>query len=1109
MATDFYNILIHHRLKGLLAGQATPFRGEVQKTLERLQLGYWGNGTRVKALRGVRKPVYEARVTRAIRMLFTVVRISDTEPPYALSPHVLVWDIVGHDNINRARRMNIVPETGFLDFAEFATATLAETPDCPEALLPNQEGTPDLLEYVNDPLNVPETEAMVESIRWYELTPEIVADEAEWQALLDDPSVNDLELKLSREQAESVYLPGPVLLRGTAGSGKTTVSVYRLARLVMEQPQSRILYVTYSEPLLETVRSLFHDLFRSRRETPPRVPDFYTFPQLYAEIAGGELPSVRLAAFEEWYRQAYRLSDAALAWEEIRGIVKGACTEPGQVGLSREAYERLGRKRAPLFVAERPRLFKVYERYQGWLRAQNRSDDVDAARAALRQLAPAHVYDHVVCDEGQDLTEVELLLLLRLVRRMDGLLFAADPQQIVNPSGFRWAELRTLIRSQDRHTGAPDIYSLTRNFRSVHSIVSLANALLTIQRERTGRSDDDGLQSTTLHGPTPVIVHGTEEEVAAKINDFGPRCAVVVLESEARDRLAKLLGSERVFDVQSCKGLEFDACVLWNPLGGDREVWERLLVSDEPMREDPVARRAIHHTYVAVTRARRYLGIFESTAEARALWETAPFRGQLESDNAAALSKFMVFAASPEEWESEGDYFLARQRFRQAAECFRRAGKPVRERESLAGHYASVHAFGKAAELYLELSMALEAAECYAEAGKHLQAAELFANSAEWGRAAQAFERHSRMKEAADCYTKAGQAEESTRCRLAYFESRKMWKQAAKLCRKLDRIEQAIGLYRRAGMRREADDLRLSHGTESAKPEELAKVLERRGELLPAAEYYERAGEIVQAARCRAEVATGKGDWEAAEKIWAGAGQDDRAKLCRAQGCRSRQEYYQAACVFHELRRTKESQECLAVATCKRGVAMREGMALRAKGEFLKAAWALEDAELYEIACNCLVRTSQSGDTPEVNEFVIREGMRAGRDELLKLVSNESESRTKLLAAAFCEERERMRDAAKFHCWAKQFEAAERCQLEIGPEKEVARIRALAAEDGQNWELAAEHWLEAKRMNKHHTCAARHLEARGAYLEAAEHYDAMGQNRKAQACREHAQTTSF
>src|SRR5262249_39046685 len=186
--------------------------------------------------------------------------------------------------------------------------------------------------------------------------------------------------------------------------------------------------------------------------------------------------------FARWYDVQYRRGDAALAWEEIRGIVKGASLDPARPLLSREDYETLGKKPAPAFVRERPRLHQAARRWQEHRALRQRVDETDRCRAAAAAVPAAGFYDHIVADEAQDFAEIQMELLLRLVpgRALAGLFVAGDPQQVINPSGFRWAELRSRIRDRflDRSRPAPELHLLTRNFRSVRGLVELANEVL-------------------------------------------------------------------------------------------------------------------------------------------------------------------------------------------------------------------------------------------------------------------------------------------------------------------------------------------------------------------------------------------------------------------------------------------------------------------------------------------------------------------------------------------------------------------------------------------------------------------------------------------------------
>src|SRR5947207_121480 len=96
-----FQILIHSDLYQALRESKRDLRTRVRKTLVRLRDGLWGGGTRVKRLKGVSRPVFEARTDRGDRLLFTAVRSSDPANPERLSTHLQVWDIVSHDAVNR------------------------------------------------------------------------------------------------------------------------------------------------------------------------------------------------------------------------------------------------------------------------------------------------------------------------------------------------------------------------------------------------------------------------------------------------------------------------------------------------------------------------------------------------------------------------------------------------------------------------------------------------------------------------------------------------------------------------------------------------------------------------------------------------------------------------------------------------------------------------------------------------------------------------------------------------------------------------------------------------------------------------------------------------
>ncbi len=918
--SEFYHLLIHYRLSARLKELSLARRKALQKTCERLQLGYWGNGTRVKMLKGLSRLVYEARIDKAWRLLFTVVRRLSDHPPFSMEPHLLLWDWVEHDKVARARRINLQPECGFLDFQELASLDIKKPPAHPDLQVPlPRQSEPEILERIlSDPSPPPNSESdeYLDSVRWYVLSPDIVTNEAKWQELLEQADTANLDLKLSPEQARLVDAPGLVLLRGSAGSGKTTVSVYRLARIALRQPQARILFVTYSSALMESAHQLYDNIFKSRLlPRPPAKIDFLTMPVLCRRIAG--LPSdsaepIRFPYFQKWMRDQQECYDPGFVWEEIRAILKGACRDPRLPHLDLSQYQALGRKRAPLFAQERLRIWKIFEKYRAHCLEQNRLDDIDLARQAICKVVAGKgpCYDYLFCDEGQDLTEIEMDLLLRLVIKPDGLFFTADPQQIVNPSGFRWAEIRSLLREINQRK-PPEVFSLSRNYRSVRGIVGLANALLQLQRERTGRSDDDDFQNSSLLGATPVCVTGDSQQVLKQIRDFGPRCAVIAPTEKLAEMLRQKLQSERVFSVVASKGLEFEACLLWDFFSYEAESWRQLLVDNEhDLKENVGLRRVIHHAYVAITRARRYLAFYESNPESAALWQTPRLRAHVEMDEVAALSRFLVFAASPEEWYQQGEYFYRRERFRQAAECFQRAGAPERETECLARYYDSIGEYAQAAEKFLSVRMFNEAAACWQQAQEHIKAAKLYAQIGEHLSAAMNFEKAKSYDLAAQHFLSASKKEDYLRCQLLHYESQHNWLEAGRFAAANKLWDQAISYFDRIQSRQEATKCRIQKAIAENRWPEAARLAEQSGRLQRAVIYFARAGLQYKQDRyrCQATLWEKAGEWGKAFRFWKVTGNAERSFDCYIRHLQTLGEWQRAAMLLESNHRKEGAQ---------------------------------------------------------------------------------------------------------------------------------------------------------------------------------------------------------
>lgn len=162
---------------------------------------------------------------------------------------------------------------------------------------------------------------------------------------------------------------------------------------------------------------------------------------------------------------------------------------------------------------------------------------------------------------------------------------------MINPSGFRWAEVRTALRERLGGAGrlTAGLVRLTRNLRSARGLVELANEVLAWKRERTGRSEGDEPEEPVVAGATPIHVEGGEEALAAVVAGSGPGAPSW---SGPRRQGA---GSRRSWTPRGfspcrrSRASSFDVVVLWGVLAADPEPWRRLLPRDSSIRPARVA----------------------------------------------------------------------------------------------------------------------------------------------------------------------------------------------------------------------------------------------------------------------------------------------------------------------------------------------------------------------------------------------------------------------------------------------------------------------------------------------------------------------------------------
>ncbi|WP_284180397.1 3'-5' exonuclease [Rhabdaerophilum sp. SD176] len=428
---------------------------------------------------------------------------------------------------------------------------------------------------------------------------------------------------------------GPARVSGSAGTGKTIVALHRAVHLARSNPKARVLLMTFSKPLSNSLRSKMASLVSGEPEIASRItvkPITAVGYDLYAErygqpqiAAAAQIRALIAKAASDVGGHRFSLQFLLGEWSEV--------VDAWQL-KSWEEYRdvsRLGRK-TRIGGKQREILWEIFERVRGGLmdrKVVTWSEVFDKVTTAMAD-SSGRVYDHAVIDECQDLGVAEARFLGVLAAdRPDGLFFAGDLGQRIFQQPFSWKALGLDVRGRSS--------TLRINYRTSHQIRLHADRLLP-----GSVSDVDGnLESRSgtvsmFDGPSPSV-HAFEtpeleaEAIAiwikerltegAEPHEIGvfvrseneldrARSAVRATglrPTEINDKIELENGTVAVSTMHYAKGLEFRSVAV---MACDDEVLplqSRIQNVADDADLDEVYNTERHLLYVACTRARDHL----------------------------------------------------------------------------------------------------------------------------------------------------------------------------------------------------------------------------------------------------------------------------------------------------------------------------------------------------------------------------------------------------------------------------------------------------------------------------------------------------------------------
>jgi DNA helicase-2/ATP-dependent DNA helicase PcrA len=302
-------------------------------------------------------------------------------------------------------------------------------------------------------------------------------------------------------------LQGPVLILAGAGTGKTRVITFRIARLIERGiPPDHILAVTFTNKaareMQERVRQLLPHRPPATRLSPLTTghsqlstlnsqPTICTFHSLCVRILRQHIEKLG-------YKRNFVIYDESEQIGAVKKILarisaRGEQADPAAI-LGLLSRHRNGGARAAAFASESVRALAEHVRrhYESALRACNAVDFDDLILLTLRlfQEQPDALeacrarYRYVMVDEYQDTNAAQFRLVHAITREHRNLCVVGDDDQSIY--GWRGAEVANLL-DLEQHYPEVKIIKLEQNYRSTNTILLAANALIQHNPRRRGK----------------------------------------------------------------------------------------------------------------------------------------------------------------------------------------------------------------------------------------------------------------------------------------------------------------------------------------------------------------------------------------------------------------------------------------------------------------------------------------------------------------------------------------------------------------------------------------------------------------------------------------------
>lgn len=566
--------------------------------------------------------------------------------------------------------------------------------------------------------------------------------------------LNDTQMNLINEDIK------PLFIFGSAGSGKTTISISKA--FILFANNIKVGYFTYSDNLVEEAKNIFEKILKDNgdKEYLKESKENISFNCVNTYLKH-KAKKTSLVTYEEFKLWAENIMEKNLKikggnieildiYREIRGIIKGIVPlewlniyiekdnlhesfleylienkfaylmenkieidnrklaelntninnrikdykiefkegleliyqniEENIIAnklISEELYMKLPKKYSIFNNEDKEVIYNIAQKYQHYLESNCKLDENDLTRIVLKEALNNNLskFDYIICDEIQDLSEIQIFLLLKLVSNIENILFCGDYNQTINPTFFDSGRVEAIFKVYNGLINFKDRFVET-NYRSSKEIVDFANQLTKLKKEKIGKNKNhDYYEIAIRRSSNKIKLLNINKENQIKKDELlsllKQRAYVDILvadEIEKGDLIKDSKDNKLVFTVANYKGLENEYIIGYNIITKFKHKWKEILSKDFNSNINQL-RYYFNFLYVFITRARNNILLIEEDISKELL---AYFKEHIEIVDKFDYKKLNLIAiSSNDEHYKKATRLEKNKRFEEAIEAYK------------------------------------------------------------------------------------------------------------------------------------------------------------------------------------------------------------------------------------------------------------------------------------------------------------------------------------------------------------------------------------------------------------------------------------------------------